>query len=338
MEKALDDLLAKVKVIAETSRGELLRQIIDLMYDYVEKEYDIEQFSEEDLEAIYRGKEDVAAGRLITLEESEKKGGFLRKPTNYKELFFKMEATLRKESSLSEEDFERNWGIYKNYHYKNDTDNDIFWKLIKVIFYSGMKAGTVTSKLPALKKYFHDYNKVKDYNKNNIDEIMNDESIIRNRRKILACVENAMKYSLKIKQYGRFATYLESFGDLNDGATLERIKYDLSEFEFLGPKTAYHFMLDLGLKVWKPDRVICRILKRLGMIGNLEDIDRTIAVGRDIADQVGLPIRYIDIVFVKYGQMGGEEPFGLITGICLEKNPRCSVCGILDYCTEPKIR
>jgi adenine-specific DNA glycosylase len=30
--------------------------------------------------------------------------------------------------------------------------------------------------------------------------------------------------------------------------------------------------------------------------------------------------------------MGEKEPFGLATGICLEKNPRCSICGVKDYC------
>ncbi len=315
MENDINNLLAKVKIITGTPRGELLRQIIDLIYYQVEKEYD------------------VGPGRVITLEQQEKRNGFLRKPINYKELFFKMEKTLRKESSLSEEDFEKNWGRFKNFHYKNDTDNDIFWKLIQVIFHSGMKAGIVTSKLPALKRYLYDYKEVKNYNRKNIEDIMNDENIIRNKRKIEACVQNAIKYNNIIIQHGTFANYLESFGNLNEKATLERLKNDLNQFGFLGPKTAYHFMLDLGLKVWKPDRVICRILKRLDLIDDLEDIDQTIAVGREITDQVGLPIRYIDIVFVKYGQMGEEEGFGLTTGICLENNPRCSICGIKDYCT-----
>jgi hypothetical protein len=75
METAVDDLLAKVRVIVETHRGELLRQIVDLMYERIEEEYDTEPLNEEDLEAIRRGKEDIAAGRCITLEAYEKKRG-----------------------------------------------------------------------------------------------------------------------------------------------------------------------------------------------------------------------------------------------------------------------
>jgi DNA-3-methyladenine glycosylase I len=151
--------------------------------------------------------------------------------------------------------------------------------------------------------------------------------------KIKACIANAIIFNNIINTHGEFINYLKSFGDLNEGITLERLKDDLRKFDFLGPITAYHFMLDLGLKVWKPDRVIRRILKRLGLIDNLEDIGQAITVGREIADQVGLPIRYIDIVFVKYGQMGEEESFGLPTGICLEKNPRCSICEVQEFCT-----
>jgi len=35
-------------------------------------------------------------------------------------------------------------------------------------------------------------------------------------------------------------------------------------------------MLDLGLNVWKPDRVICRILFRLGLISHKDNIDQAI--------------------------------------------------------------
>ncbi len=42
---------------------------------------------------------------------------------------------------------------------------------------------------------------------------------------------------------------------------------------------------------------------------------------------------YIDIVFVKYGQVGEEKELGLTDGICLEKNPKCAICGITNYCS-----
>ena len=75
METAIDDLLHKVRLIAETPQGELLRQLVDLIYERLEEAYDREPLTAEDLEAIRRGKEDIAAGRCITLEAYEKKRG-----------------------------------------------------------------------------------------------------------------------------------------------------------------------------------------------------------------------------------------------------------------------
>jgi hypothetical protein len=67
---------------------------------------------------------------------------------DYKELFNRMEATLKKESSLSKEEFNSIFGKYKDYHYNKDSDEGLYWKLVQVIFYSGMKAAIVSSKLP----------------------------------------------------------------------------------------------------------------------------------------------------------------------------------------------
>ncbi len=161
---------------------------------------------------------------------------------------------------------------------------------------------------------------------------MTDKGIISNERKIRACIKNAQKFDDIVKRYGSFAGYVESFGDLDQESVLTALKEDLMKFGFLGIRTAYHFMLDMGLNVWKPDRVISRILYRLGLIDNKEDIEKAVRVGREISIKVDLPIRYLDIVFVKYGQEGAEAPFGLDNGICLRNNPRCHLCGIKEYC------
>jgi DNA-3-methyladenine glycosylase I len=257
-----------------------------------------------------------------------------QKPIDFNDLFRKMEATLKEQSSLSDDEFEEHWGKFKKYHYKNDDDCEIYWKLVQVIFYSGMKAATVTARLPSIKNYFYDYKKVKEYSAEDLQIIHNVNEIIRHPKKIEACVKNAINYNYIITHYGFFSNYLESFGDLNNRDVLESLRNDLiSRFDFLGNITAYHLMLDLGLKVWKPDRVICRILNRLGLLNDPNDIDRAVGLGREIAEQVDEPIRYIDIIFVKYGQKGNEKPFGLEDGICLERNPRCSICEIKKYCS-----
>ena len=75
METAIDELLQKVRLIAETSKGDLLRQLVDLLYERLEEEYDTEPLSEEDLEAIRRAKEDIKHGRVISWDDFKRKHG-----------------------------------------------------------------------------------------------------------------------------------------------------------------------------------------------------------------------------------------------------------------------
>ena len=254
---------------------------------------------------------------------------------NLEDIFRKMEAAIRKECFLSDQEFEKNWGSFKKYHYKNYSDNDVYWLLVQVTFYSGMNAATVTKKLPAINKYFNDYKRVKEYSEADINKVLNDPDTIHHKQKIIACINNAKIFNNIIREHGSFSAYLETFGDLREDRTLEILKSDLMKFNYIGRITAYHVMLDLGFNVWKPDRVIRRILHRLDLIDDRENVDQSIVVGKEFSRQIKEPIRYIDIVMVKYGQVGNEIRFGLPNGgICLENNPRCYACGVREYCVR----
>jgi DNA-3-methyladenine glycosylase I len=93
-------------------------------------------------------------------------------------------------------------------------------------------------------------------------------------------------------------------------------------------------MSEIGLSVLKPDRVILRIFELLGLLRirtDEENNDQAIMQGMIFSKETGYPIRYIDIIIVKYGQRGGEA-YGLDDGICLEKSPKCHICSITDCC------
>ena len=68
-ESALEDLLAKVKTVAQSQHGELFTRIVDEFYDQVTEEY----FSPEDLTEIEEGFAQIRRGEYVTLEELEKK-------------------------------------------------------------------------------------------------------------------------------------------------------------------------------------------------------------------------------------------------------------------------
>lgn len=67
MDAAMDELIDKVKVIAQGAQGDLLRKIVDLLYDK-EEEY----FSPEDMAAVAEGKAQIARGETVPWEDLKK--------------------------------------------------------------------------------------------------------------------------------------------------------------------------------------------------------------------------------------------------------------------------
>jgi DNA-3-methyladenine glycosylase I len=253
---------------------------------------------------------------------------------DYRAIFDGVESTLIRVGSrnLPADEIRSNLAEFKKLEGKTFTDSDYYWILVYVIFYSGFRAATVTAKLDLIRQYFPDYKTVADYGDDNINRILNDTGMIRNERKVQACVENAQTFERIVREYGSFQAYVASFSPMESFENLMLLKEALQyRFSGLGDITTYHVLTDIGLPVLKPDRVICRIFHRLGLIESEKQLLKTVIQGRKFAQATGHPIRYIDIVFVAYGQMQSTE-FGLERGICLAENPACSICGVRSYC------
>jgi len=256
---------------------------------------------------------------------------------NYKNIFEKTEIALKKQCSLSEKDFEKQFGRFKKFESRTRSDDEVFEMLILIIFYSGFKSATVEKKEPLILSYFPDYKSVSEYDENNINKMLSDVKMIKNEQKIKACINNAKVLKKIINKHNSFQEYLDSFDANNSFENLILLKEDLEyHFNYLGKITVYHFLTDLGFNVLKPDRVMMRIFNRLGFIDNENQLLKTVIQGRLFAKETKLPIRYIDIIFVKYGQLGESKDFGLKNGICLEKNPKCELCGLIDECNYYK--
>lgn len=249
----------------------------------------------------------------------------------YREIFNAAEKTLREQSKLSSEDFAKVFGEFKEYESRTLSDREYFDILVQIIFYAGMRADTVTKKLPTIRKHFPDPMVVASYGDRQVREMMNDRDMIKHKPKIMACVHNASVFMDIINRYGSFKKYVDSFVPKGPVENLNLLKEEIQrKFNGLGPINVYHFLTDIGLPVLKPDRVIMRVFSRIGLIKSDDPPSKAIDIGLKVAQETGHPIRYIDIIFVQLGQMGNEE-FGL-KGICLENNPRCSVCEVKPYC------
>ena len=72
-----NDLLHKFQTVAQGPDGDLLINLLDILYDRItELEYDDQYLSPDDLEAIQRGREDLKAGRSRSLEDYRVASGY----------------------------------------------------------------------------------------------------------------------------------------------------------------------------------------------------------------------------------------------------------------------
>lgn len=253
----------------------------------------------------------------------------------YKEVFQKLEQSLIEYGSAHrpKDEIRAALEAYKHQENRAFSDGEYYATLVDVAFYSGFRAATVEERHARIYHWFGDYQAVADYGEKEVTAILTDPGMIRNRRKIEACVANAKVMRDLVAQYGSFRQYIDSFRASESFENLLLLKEELeAKFRYLGGITVYHFLMEIGMGVLKPDRVIGRIFHRLGLTDHEEQYLKTVTQGRKFAQATHLPIRYIDIVFVSYGQARFTE-FGIDRGICLAE-PRCDVCGITEYCHE----
>lgn len=252
---------------------------------------------------------------------------------DYKNIFELAERTLKERSWLTDTEFDQQYGRFKDFGKKKNADNVIFQMLTMIIFYSGFRSSTVEKKEKTILLYFSNYKQVARYNNKDLKRILTDREMIKNEKKIKGCISNAKTFKNIIEEHGNFQNYIDSFNPNESFENLLLLKEELEyQFKYLGGTTVYHFLSDLGFHVLKPDRVLLRIFKRLGLIESKKQLLKAVIQGRQFAIATNQPIRYIDIILVKYGQQGLSESFGLENGICLENKPQCMYCGITEYC------
>ncbi len=142
-------------------------------------------------------------------------------------------------------------------------------KLFEFLILEGAQAGlswiTILKRREGYRKAFSNFDakKVAKYNQKQIDKLLKDESIIRNRLKVNSAVNNARQF-LKVQQeFGSFDKYIwrfvnnkpikNKFKKLSDlpASTLvsEKMSKDLKKrgFNFVGPTICYALMQAIGM-------------------------------------------------------------------------------------------
>ena len=121
--------------------------------------------------------------------------------------------------------------------------NDYLEIMSKSVFQSGMSWKVIENKWPETREAFHgfDVRTVANFNELDIEELTKDTHVVRNYRKLVAVVSNALKMLELQEEYGSFQKYLRSHGGFDE--TLNAIRKD---FKFMGPTGIYVFLYVVG--------------------------------------------------------------------------------------------
>jgi len=129
-------------------------------------------------------------------------------------------------------------------------DKGYFEEMTKAVFRSGMKWDVIDKKWPGFKKAFSNFSiqKVARFEDPELEQLMKDEGIIRNHKKVMATLNNAREFLNIRKEHGSFADYLKTTGREGE----EALGKDLSKrFAFMGASTTLFFLRAVGEKMPK---------------------------------------------------------------------------------------
>ncbi|HLC63227.1 MAG TPA: DNA-3-methyladenine glycosylase I [Candidatus Nanoarchaeia archaeon] len=151
------------------------------------------------------------------------------------------------------------WGV------PNHDDKKHFEFLILEGAQAGLSWETILKRRLGYKKAFSDFDvgKIAKYNEKDVERLMNDSGIIRNRLKITSAIKNAKEFLKTQKEFGSFDAYLWSFVNgkpvKNNFKSLKEIpaKTELSDklskdlkqrgFSFVGSTIMYAHLQAVGI-------------------------------------------------------------------------------------------
>ncbi len=115
-----------------------------------------------------------------------------------------------------------------------------------VMFQTGISWRVVDAKWPGIREAFHDFEpeRVARLTMRDIDRLMGDTRVIRNRKKLEAIKSNARRMLELDSEFKGFKRYLDSLGDF-DNTKKELHK----QFAFMGDTGTWYFLWLVGRKV-----------------------------------------------------------------------------------------
>jgi 3-methyladenine DNA glycosylase Tag len=132
------------------------------------------------------------------------------------------------------------------YRYNKPNDNGYFENLTRIIFQGGLNWRVIEKKWPNFKEAFKDFSieSVVKFTDDDVEKLMKNKGIVRNRAKIIATILNAQKFQSLIREYGSFKKYLSNLDKSNNYSKV--IKELSKQFQRLGPSSAQIFLYSVG--------------------------------------------------------------------------------------------
>jgi len=118
--------------------------------------------------------------------------------------------------------------------------------MARVMFQAGISWRVVEAKWPGIREAYHGFDpaRVARQSTKDIERLMGDTRVIRNRKKLEAITSNARRMLELDAEYGGFKRYLDSLGDFD--ATKKGMH---KQFAFMGDAGTWYFLWTVGQKV-----------------------------------------------------------------------------------------
>lgn len=140
--------------------------------------------------------------------------------------------------------------VHKPYHdlyygFPLESDDELFCRLVLEINQAGLSWTTILRKEHNFRKAYQQFNiaKVSKFNEKDVERLLNDAGIIRNRLKIAAAIHNAKVIRELQKEHGSFRNWIAAHHPLNKQEWTVLFK---KTFRFTGGEIVNEFLMSTG--------------------------------------------------------------------------------------------
>ena len=133
----------------------------------------------------------------------------------------------------------------EEYGFPSREESVLFERLVLEINQAGLSWATILRKRPAFRAAFADFaiDRVAAFGPDDVERLLNDAGIIRNRLKIAAVIDNARRIQELRREYGSFADWLDAH---HPRTREEWVKLFKKTFRFTGGEIVNEFLMSLG--------------------------------------------------------------------------------------------